>query len=193
MRPRVFVTGDRFVAVLQGVGLAKQAWEDWLRREGDDARERFYSSYLDMLGYCEAEFGSVSNLYALAAYAVWLNTPKRLRVPASQTELSQMLGFTNDGVFRKWRKRYPALFSDERTRDVVRAIIMDRIPDVVDAMLESAVNGGVQGFQDRKLALEIGKLYKASTETIVSGESAIRLTWGEAEMESDDGAQGGGA
>lgn len=165
--------------------MAKQAWEDWLRCEGDAARERFYSSYVDMLGYCEAEFGSVSNLYALAAYAVWLNTPKRLRVPASQNELSQMLGFTSDGVFRKWRKRYPALFADDRTRDVVRAIIMDRIPDVVDAMLESAVNGGVQGFQDRKLALEIGKLYKPTSNTIVSGETTLNLR-SASELSDDD-------
>jgi hypothetical protein len=172
--------------------VSKQAWEEWLEQspaadaDADAlaqaaARQRFYSHYLDMLDVCRAEFGGASNLYALAAYVVWRQTPTRLRVPATQIELAQLLGYLKDDVFRKWRARHPVLFADERTREVVRSMVLDRIPDVVDALLDCAVNGGEKGFQDRQLALKLAGVYKPTLDSAVEmtgkGGKAIEIDY----------------
>lgn len=159
--------------------MAKREWEDWLSRpaanpadeaaQADAARRaRFYSLYLDMIESCRAEVGRVANLHALAAYVVWLHTPKRLRVPATQIELARLLDYQDDDVFRKWRKRYPHLFADDRTRDVVRRLVLDHVADVVDASLRCAIDGGYQGFQDRRLMLEIAGVHKPTLDTSVA-------------------------
>jgi hypothetical protein len=168
-------------------------FEDWLSLTPEDpaqepARRRFHSLYLDMLEVCRAEFGHAVNQYALAAYAVWRNTPTALRVPASQIELAQLLGYTNDAVFRKWRSRYPALFSDERTRDTVRHMVMERIADVTNASLACAIDGGPQGFQDRKLMLEIAKLYKPSSETDINLTTKAYVTISPDDWDADETA-----
>ncbi len=152
----------------------KQKWEDWLDEDVKDAAQaalvkRFQSLYIDMLEICRSQYSRVSNLHALAAYAVWFHTPTKLRVPQSQIELSRLLGFSDDDVFRKWRHRYPELFDDDRTKAVVRSMIMDNIPNVVYASLENAIGGGDKGFQDRKMLLDIAGVSKNSVETVVTG------------------------
>lgn len=180
--------------------MSKQSWEEWLERPVTDdadeagqahatARQRFYSNYLDMLDVCRGEFGGASNLYAVAAYVVWRQTPTRLRVPATQIELARLLGYVKDDVFRKWRARHPVLFDDERTRGAVRNMVLDRVADVVDASLECAINGGERGFQDRKLVLEIAGVYKPTLDSTVSGKDGspltIKLQWGDRGIEPD--------
>jgi len=149
--------------------VARTEFENWLSLTPDDpieatSRARFHNLYVDMLEVCRTEFPHAHNPQAVAAFAVWYNTPKRLRFPESQIELARLLGFTSEAVFRKWRERYPSLFTDDRIRNTVRRVILEHIPDVVDASLACAIGGGPQGYQDRKLMLEIAKLYRPTME-----------------------------
>ena len=152
--------------------MAKQAWEEWLGAEDEieaSPRGHLRSRYLDMLHDLLESIGGSTNLYTLAAYVVWNDTPKRLRVPKTQIELARLLGYEKDDVFRKWRKTHSELFKEERTIRVVEDMIMDRIADVVDASIECAVNDGAQGHPDRKMLAEIAKIYRPKVSQEVSG------------------------
>lgn len=168
-------------------------FESWLELTPDDpaeatSRERFHNLYVDMLEVCRTEFPRAFNPQAVAAFAVWYNTPKRLRFPASQIELARLLGFTSEAVFRKWRDRYPTLFADERIRNTVRRVIMEHLPDVVDASLACAIGGGPQGYQDRKLLMEISKLYKPSSETDVNLTTKAYVTISPDDWDAEEAA-----
>jgi hypothetical protein len=177
--------------------MAQQDWEQWLvssaievtdavrRREIEDARRQLRSLYLDMLEWCRQEYGNKGHLYALAAYATWWNIPRQLRQPRSQIELAHLLGLADDDLFRKWRPRYPNLFSDERTKSVVERLVLDNTLDIVQARIDVATSGGAQGHQDAKMLLEMAGIYRPKQQLPGQDGDGLRIEINYAEHSLD--------
>ena len=128
-----------------------------------------------MLEWCRQEYGEKAHLYALAAYATWWNMPRQVRQPRSQIELAHLLGFADDDLFRKWRPRYPDLFSDERTKSVVERLVLDNTLDIIQARIDVATGGGSQGHQDAKMLLEMAGVYRPKTEMTLPGQDGDKM------------------
>lgn len=153
----------------------RDAWDAWLRAGGEDDQEtalraRFRSLYVDMLATLREEYGVTSpNAYQIAAYAVWWNTPRALRRPQFGNELATLLGLRDDENFRKWRRRFAAIFGEEQAKRTCTQIIFDYLPDVTWAALQAAIDGGTAGHADREMLLRVAQVYTPTAKHEVSG------------------------
>ena len=168
---------------------SQRNWEKWLQQpEFDDKNEekkdetqvkrRFHSLYLDLLHDLherQQQAGkSEANSWRKAAYAVWLTMPRPMRVPRFANELAQLMGLVNDDAFRKWRKADPEFF--DRAKESCKQMLNEWLPDVMYAAIQSATTEGAQGFQDRKMLLEIGEVYKPrQVQQLEGGEKPVRV------------------
>lgn len=160
--------------------MAKRDFETWLGTSEDSAenevKRRFALQYYDLLhDITEKGLASSQNRFRLAGYVVWWHTPKNLRVPKFQNDLANQMGMADDDLFRKWRKEYKELFDQSAAETSVKQLILEALPDVVQASINCAINGGVQGFQDRKLVLEIAEVYKPKSSQEVTGKDGTEL------------------
>lgn len=158
--------------------MIRRDFETWLESQDPDdvMRQRFISAWYDNIHELQTEFGVGANAWLIAAYAVWLHTPKEGRVPKTAKELAVVLGYSNDAVFRKWRQRYPTLFNDDARRQAVMGMIGDDIADVMAASVRCAVNDGNQGFQDRRMLAEIYGIYRPKNDVTLPGDGdGLRL------------------
>lgn len=175
--------------------MARATWEQWLEEgeadeEQNDLRRRYRSLYVDMLDVLRERYGAKQFLYQLAAYVVWWQQPRALRQPRFAVELAQLLGMRDDDNFRKWRRQYADLFAEEGQQRVVLSLVGEYLPDVMWASVRSAIDDGAQGFQDRKMQLELAGLYKPTVRQEISGGLGVeRLSDDELERI----AGGGGA
>lgn len=175
--------------------MARATWEEWLEQyEGDegqnDLRRRYRSLYVDMFDVLRERYGPKQFLYQLAAYVVWWHQPRALRVPRFAAELAQLLGMRDDDNFRKWRRQYADLFAAEGQQRVVLALVGEYLPDVMWASVRSAIDDGAQGFQDRKMQLEMAGLYKPTQRQEISGSVGMeRLSDDELERIASRGGQ----
>lgn len=175
MGARVFDAWLEEPAVTEGDPNRKKTAEELVaERDATDAKLRFRSLWYDMRQYVKEQgYGHQANRDRLAAYAVWYNTPKELRPVRFQNELATLLGMPDDENFRKWRRQYPDLFSDEAVTSSINKLIMDNMPDVIMSSINCAIHGGYQGYQDRNMLAKIAGLVPGNKLQLEGGDTPI--------------------
>ena len=88
-----------------------------------------------------------------AAYIAWAASPAKTRRPATQPELATALGYKSDRTFRDWKAKNPDI--DQAIKRIQASPIVTHRRDIYNALVDSALLAGAQGFADRKLALEL--------------------------------------
>jgi hypothetical protein len=106
--------------------------------------------------------------WRVAIYIAWAASPTKDRWPATEEELAnQVLGLKSSRSIRKWRKNNPAI--DDRVAEYKVEPVFRRLRDIIDTMITVATTPDSSGFQDRKLALFIGKVYNPKGALELSG------------------------
>jgi len=89
-----------------------------------------------------------------AAYIAWLAKPAGKRAPRTQHELAtEVLGLRSDRRLREWRKENPAI--EEEARGLVKSRLFGAIPEVLEALIESASTPSGRNHADRRTFLEL--------------------------------------
>lgn len=145
-----------------------KSFEDELLRRGDIAA-RFRSLWRDQRNALE-EAGFNGDSWKRSAHQVWWSQPRRLRVPATEIELAEMLG-VSDKTLYNWRKANPEYYKSGA--DAARALISEFLPDVIYAAYDMAVHGGKDGAADRRLLAGAGGLTTEKTD-ITSGGAPLK-------------------
>lgn len=91
-----------------------------------------------------------------AAYIAWKGMPRRVRAPATITELADLLGCSARTIQSR-RQRNPAI--ELRAAKVAAGLVLEKIDEVLDALMESAADPNYKNHPDRKLALEMAGVY----------------------------------
>jgi hypothetical protein len=106
--------------------------------------------------------------WRVAIYIAWAASPTKDRWPATEEELAnQVLGLKSSRSIRKWRTNKPEI--DERVAEYKVEPVFRRLRDIIDTMITVATTPDSSGFQDRKLALTIGKVYDPKGTLELSG------------------------
>jgi hypothetical protein len=117
-----------------------------------------------------------------AAYVAWLCVPSDQREPRTKAELAAMLGHSPSWTSSVLNKR-PFLL------DLVTAVskqqVIGRVPEILDAAVEVAINEGYKGHNDRKMLLTMAGLtteaQDISLTAVATTEQAAQLS--DAELE----------
>lgn len=123
--------------------------------------------------------------WRVCAYVAWLACPRARRTPRTQYEFADLIGLASDRVFVQWRRRYPI---DAAVREMVTAIALDDIADVIAAMITVAKQETATGFNDRRMALTMAGAYDPRRE---SPEIAARILPPESQSDSELAQQAG--
>jgi hypothetical protein len=116
--------------------------------------------------------------WRVAIYIAWAASPTKDRWPATEEELaSQVLGLKSSRSIQRWRKNNPAI--DDRVAEYKVEPVFRRLRDIIDTMITVATTPDSSGFQDRKLALIIGKVYNPKGTLELSGPDGGPITWKE--------------
>ena len=104
-----------------------------------------------------------------AAFIAWASSPTDRRWPATQDELARkVLGLKSDRVISKWR------LEDENIQKCIEAMqvapLMAHRRDVIEAMIAVAKRHDPAAFQDRRMMLEILKIYQPKGQMALTGE-----------------------
>ena len=91
-----------------------------------------------------------------AVYIAWKGTPRQYRTPGNQEELAELMGFTGRTLKSRLAKN-PAI--KLRAAKHVTTQAMDRVDEVMDALIESAASANYKSHPDRKLFLEMTGMY----------------------------------
>lgn len=92
--------------------------------------------------------------WRVACYMAWAASPRRGRQPDTAEDLARdVLGLSGPRAIYTWRRRNPAI--DETVALLQAAPLFKHRADILDALVDSAVNEGYRGFHDRRLALEM--------------------------------------
>lgn len=104
-----------------------------------------------------------------ASFIAWASAPTDRRWPATQDELARkVLGLTSDRVISKWRLDDPAM--QKRIEEMRVMPFTDRLRDVIDATVAVALKRDGTGFNDRRMILEILKIYQPRGQVALTGE-----------------------
>jgi len=104
-----------------------------------------------------------------AAFISWASSPTDRRWPGTQDELAQqVLGLKSDRVISKWRRDDPKL--QARIEQMQVAPLMEHVRDVIEALIAVARVPTPVAHQDRKLFLEITKIYQPKAQMALTGE-----------------------
>jgi hypothetical protein len=106
-----------------------------------------------------------------ALYIAWASLPKHLREPKTLEELVSLLGLGSSGTIRNWRRNDPEIV--ERIAAVPKELLLDHVSDVLAALTAVAADPDPKAHQDRKLFLELTKVY--NPKGIIELEGSIGL------------------
>ena len=109
-----------------------------------------------------------------SAYVAWASQPKHLRIPKTQGEFGALVGVSGHRITEyKSDKILGAEIIKFR-----KSVLLDSVPDVIDALVTSASDAGYKHHNDRKLLLEMAGEYQPRMNL---GVGAMQMD--EAEME----------
>ena len=95
--------------------------------------------------------------YLDAAYIAWKSLPKDSRSPRTIEELANILGVSKSTISKR-RQKNPEIEA-RANMALMASSFLERMDDVVEALLSSAATPSYKNHPDRKLALEMGGLY----------------------------------
>jgi len=99
--------------------------------------------------------------WRVACYIAWASSKKIGRKPKFLKDLAtDILGLNSPRVIHMWRKNYKAI--DAFVTSMQIKPFEEHRRDVIDATINSGINEGYKGFNDRKMMLEILGIYKPS-------------------------------
>jgi hypothetical protein len=100
--------------------------------------------------------------WRVAVFIAWASVPRERRAPKTLGELASVLGLRSTRAIRRWRERNPEI--DARVTVAVVEPLMRARADVIEALIESATTADHRSHADRKLALEMQRLYTPRQE-----------------------------
>jgi len=104
-----------------------------------------------------------------AAYIAWASAPTDRRWPATQDELARkVLGLTSDRMISKWKQDEPGM--QARIEELRVAPLTDHLRDVIEALVDVAKRHDPAAFSDRRMYLEILKVYQPKGQMALTGE-----------------------
>jgi len=104
-----------------------------------------------------------------AAYIAWAASPTDRRWPGTQDELAhKVLGLKSDRVISRWKNDQPEIGA--RIEQMQVAPLMEHTRDVIEALIAVARRPDPSAHQDRKLFLEITKIYQPKAQMALTGE-----------------------
>ena len=118
-----------------------------------------------------------------ALYIAWASLPKQLREPKTLEGLVSLLGLSSSGTIRNWRRHDPGII--ERIASVPAELLLDHVADVLDALTTVASDPDPRAHPDRKLFLEITKVYNPKGIVTMEGRLGLDL---DDPLEDDDQA-----
>lgn len=126
--------------------------------------------------------------WQVACFIAWMCTPKAQRVPETQDQLAELLGYTSGRTFRQWRERDPGI--DERIRKLPKELLAGHLPDVYEALVAVATSPDPKAFPDRKLFLVLtGEIDEKAAVTVKGpddGPVAVSVTHGLGELSDEE-------
>lgn len=102
-----------------------------------------------------------------ALYIAWASLPRNARAPKTLEELVSLLGLSSSGTIRNWRRNDPGII--ERIASVPAELLLEHVADVLDALTVVASDPDPKAHQDRKLFLELTKVYIPRGGLVVTG------------------------
>jgi hypothetical protein len=102
-----------------------------------------------------------------ALYIAWASLPKHLREPKTLEGLVSLLGLSSSGSIRNWRRNDPGIM--ERIVSLPAELLLDHVSDVLSALTTVASDPDPKAHPDRKLFLEITKVYNPKSGLVVAG------------------------
>ena len=106
-----------------------------------------------------------------ALYIAWASVPRSKRNPATLEGLCDLLGLTSSGSVRNWRRNDPEIV--ERIASLPAELLLDHVADVLDALTTVAEMPDPKAHPDRKLFLEITKVYHPKGLVEVEGRLGL--------------------
>ena len=104
-----------------------------------------------------------------AAYIAWASAPTYRRWPGTQDELARkVLGLKSDRVISKWKNDRPEI--QARIEQMRISPLTDHLRNVIEALVDVAGRHTEAAHQDRKLYLEIMKIYQPKAQVALTGE-----------------------
>jgi hypothetical protein len=149
---------DEIEAVVEGDGISPEE----ARRISEESRRAFERrggvDWMEEYTALRAEGWT----WRVACYISWAMTPRKGRWPKSMQELASVLGLRSARTIRAWREKNAAI--DERVKGAIVAPLMEARADIIEALVESATSPDYKHHRDRRLALEMAKLYTPRQE-----------------------------
>ena len=106
-----------------------------------------------------------------ALYIAWSSLPKDRREPKTLEELVRLLGLASSGTIRNWRRHDPELA--ERIASVPKELLLDHVADVLQALTMVATQADPKAHPDRKLFLELTRVYNPKGIVEMAGRLGI--------------------
>jgi hypothetical protein len=115
-----------------------------------------------------------------ALYIAWRCTPADRRWPVTVRELATgVLGLRDTATIRHWKQNDPEI--EERVASLPKALLLEHVVDVLDALTQVAKTPDARSFQDRRLFLEMAGAYDPKGLVDLSQDMTVNMTWGEGE------------
>lgn len=92
-----------------------------------------------------------------ALYIAWASLPRPLREPKTLEGLVSLLGLSSSGAIRNWRRKDAGIM--ERIASLPAELLLEHVADVLDALTTVASDPDPKAHPDRKLFLEITRVY----------------------------------
>ena len=111
-----------------------------------------------------------------AVFIAWSASPTKIvrdgitveRWPATQEQLARdVLGLKSDRVIATWKKKYPEM--QLRIEQQAAAPYLKHMRDIIDANIVVAMMPDPSAFQDRRMALEVLKVYRPKQTQEING------------------------
>jgi hypothetical protein len=121
-----------------------------------------------------------------ALYIAWSSVPKSRREPKTLEKLVELLGLSSSGTIRNWRAHDPGIA--ERIAALPRALLMDHVVDVYDALVMVATLHDPRAFNDRRLFLELAGQYAPKGSVTLTGpeDGPVGIDYGIRNLSDDD-------
>lgn len=146
---------DEGISYADAQQISDDAREEWERTAPDNPLAR---DLLQRYHALEAQGWS----WRQALYIAWAITPGKARWPTTLDELSNVMGLRSTRTIRTWRYQNPEI--DNQVRMAVLRSVADRSAEVLDAAFGVALEEGYRGYNDRRMLLEIGGVYRQQQE-----------------------------
>jgi hypothetical protein len=154
---------DEGISYAEAQRISSDAREEWEHNAPEQDKCRaLYGAYLDL--------SAAGWPWRQAMYIAWARMSARGRWPETLDELANLMGLRSPRTVRTWRHKNPEI--DRQVREFVVRGVADRSAEVLEAAFASATGEGYRGFNDRRMLLEIGGVYRQQQDVTVTAVNA---------------------